>query len=58
MSGQDRLTPDNDKFAFADYLGGRSDDVIEIVASHLPDLFEDLSPFGLRQQAGEWGVLP
>lgn len=58
MSGEDRLTPHNDKFAFADYLSGRSDDVIEILTSHLPDLFEDLPPFGLRQQAGEWGVLP
>ena len=58
MSGKDRLTPDNDKFAFADYLSGRRDDVIEILTSHLPDVFEDLPPFGLRQQAGEWGVLP
>jgi hypothetical protein len=58
MSGKDRLTPDNDKFALADYLSGRSDDVIEILTSHLADLFEDLPPLGLRQQASEWGVLP
>jgi hypothetical protein len=58
MSGKDRLTLHNDKLAFADYLSGRNDDVIEILASHLPDLFEDLPPFGRRQQAGEWGVLP
>jgi hypothetical protein len=25
MSGKDRLTPDDDKFAFADYLCGRCD---------------------------------
>jgi hypothetical protein len=35
----------------------RSDDMIEILTSHLPDHFEDLPTFGLRQHAGEWGVL-
>jgi hypothetical protein len=29
---KDRLTPDNDKFAFADDLSGRGDDVLEILA--------------------------
>jgi hypothetical protein len=58
IGGKDRLTPDHDKLAFADYLSGRADDGIEILTSHLPDLVEDLPPFGLRQQASEWGVLP
>ena len=50
---EERLTADDYKFVEPNRIGGSADDMVEVLTAQLPDLREDLAPFGLGQRAGE-----
>lgn len=49
----DSLAPNNHEFVEAHRVGCSPNDVVELIAAHLPDFREDLASLRLRQGAGE-----